>query len=245
VAKWPEEGGMSAIRRLSAIVFVLVVAVMMVSSFGVHGACGDSTVSAAGTNAIENPLTIVKLKGGPQASEVIRGVICNGYNITWHHWVENSGLKALDVDIYEGFASEGKLVYSASVVFADYGAFPSGVVELPDFQPVHGWLYNYVFNPVGHKGAQALYYYEIDAKYAPIPSATRTNYPGAVSFDASASYDPDGWIVSYEWYWSDGIYETGLTSSHYYMLGEFLSVTLVVTDNDGLEGGLIINIGWW
>ena len=53
-------------------------------------------------------------------------------------------------------------------------------------------------------------------------------------FDASASYDPDGHIVSYEWDFGDFSKGIGVNPSHIYTSkGEFL-ISLKVTDNDGL-----------
>jgi PKD repeat protein len=58
----------------------------------------------------------------------------------------------------------------------------------------------------------------------------------SISFDASGSSDPDGTIVSYEWdFDTDGIYDaTGVTISHAYSTPGTYTVTLRVTDIDGL-----------
>ncbi len=61
-----------------------------------------------------------------------------------------------------------------------------------------------------------------------------------VNFDASDSYDPDGYITLYEWDWdNDGIYDENHTSPKVTHIwddkGEF-PVTLRVTDNDGFIG---------
>jgi len=55
----------------------------------------------------------------------------------------------------------------------------------------------------------------------------------AVFFDASASYDPDGTIVSYVWDFGDGTSATGVTAEHVYTSEGKHSVTLTLTDNDG------------
>jgi len=58
-----------------------------------------------------------------------------------------------------------------------------------------------------------------------------------VNFDASSSYDPDGQIIKYEWDFGDGTSAT--TSSpivqHTYTQSGNYTVTLTVTDNDGLK----------
>ena len=59
--------------------------------------------------------------------------------------------------------------------------------------------------------------------------------PLLVNFDASLSSDPDGSIVSYAWSFGEGpATGTGLTTSHTYHSLGILTVSLTVTDNDGL-----------
>jgi len=61
-----------------------------------------------------------------------------------------------------------------------------------------------------------------------------------VNFNASDSYDPDGYITLYEWDWDDdGIYDenhTGPNATHIWEEADEFPVTLRVTDNDGLIG---------
>jgi PKD repeat protein len=58
----------------------------------------------------------------------------------------------------------------------------------------------------------------------------------AVSFDALGSSDPDGNIVGYAWIFGDGSTGTGVNPSHSYVLAGSYTVSLTVTDNDGLTG---------
>ncbi|UCG68469.1 MAG: right-handed parallel beta-helix repeat-containing protein, partial [Thermoplasmata archaeon] len=58
-----------------------------------------------------------------------------------------------------------------------------------------------------------------------------------IYFDGSASHDVDGDIVSYEWDFGDGSpLSSGETTSHVYNPNAIYTVTLTVTDNDGLTG---------
>ena len=60
--------------------------------------------------------------------------------------------------------------------------------------------------------------------------------PLTVSFDASASHDPDGNITAYEWNFGDGGHKTGITTTHTYTTAGTRSATLTVTDSDGARG---------
>jgi PKD repeat protein len=57
-----------------------------------------------------------------------------------------------------------------------------------------------------------------------------------VLFDASASFDPDGNIVSYEWDWGDGdVHGFGRNQDHNFSAPGTYFVTLTVTDNVGIK----------
>ena len=57
----------------------------------------------------------------------------------------------------------------------------------------------------------------------------------SILFDASASYDPDGYIMLYEWDWDhDGVYDeshTTATTTHVWMIPGSYNVSLRITDN--------------
>ena len=59
--------------------------------------------------------------------------------------------------------------------------------------------------------------------------------PLLVTFDASASIDPDGTIVSFEWSYGDGAIGTGPTVTHRYETADTFAVALTVTDDAGVE----------
>ena len=56
-----------------------------------------------------------------------------------------------------------------------------------------------------------------------------------VTFDASASYDPDGSIVDYVWDFGDGSTASGVRVEHIFPFRLEYLVTLTVVDNDGTE----------
>jgi len=55
-----------------------------------------------------------------------------------------------------------------------------------------------------------------------------------VTFDGSASYDPDGTIVSYYWVFGDGGTGSGETTTHTYNQPGTYTVSLTITDDGGL-----------
>ncbi|VVB54263.1 Uncharacterised protein [uncultured archaeon] len=68
------------------------------------------------------------------------------------------------------------------------------------------------------------------------PNGPYTGTEGtAISFDGSKSSDPDGNIVSYEWNFGDGNFSNDMNSTHTYSLNGTYTVSLKVTDNDGLN----------
>lgn len=62
---------------------------------------------------------------------------------------------------------------------------------------------------------------------------TSGDAPLEVSFDASASSDPNGTIESYAWDFGDGNMGTGVTATNAYINPGTYTVTLTVTDNEG------------
>lgn len=71
---------------------------------------------------------------------------------------------------------------------------------------------------------------------APLPTFTTTCTDRTCDFDASASYDPDGSIVSYSWSFGDGNMGSGATTSHTFAAAGSYSVILTITDNGAATG---------
>jgi PKD repeat protein len=55
-----------------------------------------------------------------------------------------------------------------------------------------------------------------------------------IPFTGIGSYDPDGTIVSYDWDWGDMTHISGAPASHAYSAKGTYTVTLKVTDDDGI-----------
>ncbi|MCK4474594.1 PKD domain-containing protein, partial [Candidatus Bathyarchaeota archaeon] len=69
---------------------------------------------------------------------------------------------------------------------------------------------------------------------ASFTESAETAYVGdAVTFNASESHDPDGYIVSYFWNFGDGANATGVIVDHAYAVNATFTVTLTITDDDG------------
>lgn len=75
-----------------------------------------------------------------------------------------------------------------------------------------------------------------------VPVSTFTHEPQhpcvdtIITFNASASYDPNGYIISYHWEFGDGTNGAGITVEHSYAEAGYYNVRLMVTDNDELFG---------
>lgn len=72
-----------------------------------------------------------------------------------------------------------------------------------------------------------------NATFAYSPTAPLTGE--SATFNATASYDLDGQILSYLWDFGDGNTGTGNITTHSYVDNGTYTITLTVTDNDGLN----------
>jgi PKD repeat protein len=63
-----------------------------------------------------------------------------------------------------------------------------------------------------------------------------------ILLDATASQDPDGQIVSYQWLFGDGYTGSGITKAHTYQAPGDYQVTLMLFDNGGERGSAVATI---
>ena len=82
----------------------------------------------------------------------------------------------------------------------------------------------------------------LSSNQPPVAAATAECTFRNCDFDGSTSSDPDGTIVSWDWDFGDGNQATGATPSHAYADPGEYTVTLEVTDNEGLTATTTIDV---
>ena len=114
-------------------------------------------------------------------------------------------------------------------------------------QGVYVKYYIQAFDNAGNDAKTPIFDYSVNVPNVPpvalFSQSASTVYTGEViDFNASASYDPDGTIVSYEWNFGDGSTDSGVAVSHSYEENGTYSVMLTVTDDDGATGSKTVTI---
>jgi PKD repeat protein len=207
----------SALAMLTCAVFMLVAAAPMVSSEDVE------------------PHLIYKDENGPPSTCALSWEITPDGAGTWYGHVINYGMRWLIIDVEDTDTNE-MLIDREMYRYAVYGnSFDTDSVYMEA-----GHTYKVTGTPNGPLDT----YCTVEDVFIPdvvleppvaLMSVTAVNYL-EVSVDGSASYDPDGMIVSYEWDFGDGETETGMTATHTYAADGTYTIMLTVTDNDGLIG---------
>lgn len=144
-----------------------------------------------------------------------------------------------------------KVSFDASESHDPDGTIDSYSWEFDDNSKVSGEVVTHTFNSVGDyvveltvtdndgRTASATETIDVTPFYNQSPTASFTVYPTVgkvpfeVSFDASESFDPDGNVENYAWYFGDGTSGFGETISHTFTEVGTYMVELTVTDNHG------------
>jgi len=110
--------------------------------------------------------------------------------------------------------------------------------------PIAG-TYNVTLNITDNDALNATAYRDVVVQPAPpgprppvadfVVNPTSTNPGSPVTFDASASFDPDGTIVSYAWEFGDSTVDSGVVAIHAYANPGVFTVNLTVIDNQSLS----------
>jgi large repetitive protein len=120
-----------------------------------------------------------------------------------------------------------RLTSSGRIVLCGVAALLAGEVAVPDTVPPRITLL---------EPANAVLVSSVPSNEPPlaVPGGPYTGTPlRLVTFDGSASHDPDGTIVAYAWDFGDGDTGSGPAPQHAYAEPGMYPVTLTVTDNDG------------
>jgi len=142
--------------------------------------------------------------------------------------------EVIDFDASASYDPDG-YIFSYSWEFGD-GSTGSGVTASHSY--VDDGEYTVALKVVDNHGAFSIKKDSIVVKNRPPVAVLDTSSvildkKEIVTFDASGSYDLDGYIVSYSWDFGDGNTAAGVTARHSYPESGAYTVTLTVTDDDG------------
>jgi len=114
-------------------------------------------------------------------------------------------------------------------------------------QGVYVRYYIQAFDNAGNDAKTPIFDYSVTIPNVPpvalfSQSASTVYTDEVIDFNASASYDIDGYIVGYSWNFGDGNADSGVAVSHSYEDKGTYSVTATVTDDDGATGNKTVTI---
>ncbi|HEY8507282.1 MAG TPA: malectin domain-containing carbohydrate-binding protein [Steroidobacteraceae bacterium] len=150
-----------------------------------------------------------------------------------NYWAtQQVGARVFDVNI------EGQLVHNDVDVYAEAGGGSGALIKSAQVVVTDGQINIQFVHQVENPIINALEIIQLDGPGNQPPTALFTPStiqgvaPLTVSFDGSASFDPDGMIVNYEWDFGDRTSGFGPTATHTYTAPGTYIVTLTVTDDD-------------
>ena len=180
---------------------------------------------------------IVKGPQGPRASAMTWTYEPADYGV-WNAKLDNHGLRSMVLDVYDNTSGALEQRLHQRIRFAAYDAYPAGVVVSEPVSMARGHTYEITATPNGPRQSYAVVSDQFMANLSPIAAFNYTTDYLSVNVDASASYDPDGYITDYVWEWGDGATGSGVMASHTYMMADTYMVTLTVVDDLGSTGSI-------
>ena len=203
------------------------------------GIIATHTYAASGTYIIT--LTTIDNYGLRNSVSKSVTVVANQPPDASFTWTRNQ--LTIQVDASSSYDSDGTII-SYVWNWGDGSAYGSGVTASHTY--ALAGLYTITLTVTDDDGATDSVILSSPPPPPPPPVAkfTYTIVSMMVSVDASTSYDPDGTIVSYAWNWGDGSPDgSGVTASHTYLevFGTY-TITLTITDDDGLTGSMTRSI---
>ena len=252
--------------RLRNLPWKLLIAVFIVSMVAVLPTSASSTMLSV------EPPSIIDVNLIPGETFSVNVTIADVVDLTAYEFklgYDTSVLTATGITIGDFFSqykiwieeindAEGYVKYSVSLPFKTPplpGVSGSGILATVDFTvdsygesaldldgtklvdsngyPIYPEVYDGYFSNTGIGTPVA------DFTFEPTMPIAKAN---VTTFDASASYDPDGNIVSYEWDFGDSNIGSGMIVEHLYEETGIYTVILKVTDNDDVTGEASVTI---
>lgn len=210
--------------------------------FGAEGLSGDGRLHNfyAVNNTLVNDRgsgTFVAIAGGTGEAKVVNNLFVGSGTPVSGAALQGGNLQTSSPALQDRAGFDYRLTAASPAI--DAGVAP-GTGAGVDLTPRFHYVYRTSREPRPLVGAIDVGAYEHGAgtgnqgpAAAFTASPTSGQAPLAVSFDASASSDPDGSIAAYAWRFGDGATASGVTAAHTYQTAGNYTATLTVTDDAG------------
>jgi len=192
-------------------------------------------VLVAAVPVIADSHYIEKGEKGPSNSAMTWSFTPPGYGV-WTGHVVNTGLRSIIVEVNDNTGGMMVNILHQRIRFAAYDQYPNGMLDTLGATMAAGREYSITITPNGPKGTSCTVEDMFDQAFNPVAVIDATMTYMSVAVDGSGSSDEDGTVDSYAWSFGDGAFATGETATHAYATPGDYTITLLVVDNEGLEG---------
>ena len=158
--------------------------------------------------------------------------------------LDNNGFKSVVVEIFD--TTDGKLtkVFHQTVNMRSQDAYPFGWASTTSFTLMASHTYSIWVGGLDGSIGSYVFVYPV-LPITPVASFSFSGMGLTITANAAGSYDLDGDIVDYAWTWGDGGTGSGVVATHTYAEWSAPTVTLTVTDDDGLVGTVSKHFPIW